>query len=342
MVIVVLNKHGTKIGKSYELFKFGIPGKSYYTEELIPAEQIEEIIVECNSSLTSGAINLAAKYAIPILFVKGKDIVSCIHPLTGHGTVRIRREQILAYHDERGVMFSTSIIEAASNNKVRLLKQMKRTRDLEENIEREIEGEIEGIERIIKELRKSVELIEQHRNYLFAKEAEITKKYYICIGKLLKPTILFEGRTRRPPKDAVNAMLSYGYTILTAQMLKATIIAGLEPHAGFLHTDRAGKVSFVLDIIEIFRQPVVDRLVFNLLSKKKIKEEDFNKSEKDCLMKEDTKKKYLDELFQRFREKNVEYNGKITSFRRVFIEEARKAGKFFMQKGKYQPFVYRY
>ncbi len=59
-------------------------------------------------------------------------------------------------------------------------------------------------------------------------------------------------------------------------------------------------------------------------------------------MKEDTKKKYLDELFQRFREKNVEYKSKITSFRRVFIEEARKAGKFFVQKGKYQPFVYKY
>ena len=69
------------------------------------------------------------------------------------------------------------------------------------------------------------------------------------------------------PNDAVNAALNYGYGILTSHVWGAVMNAGLEPFAGLLHTDRSGKPSFVLDLVEEFRQPIVDRPIFAWLFK---------------------------------------------------------------------------
>jgi len=77
----------------------------------------------------------------------------------------------------------------------------------------------------------------------------------------------FQGREHRGPADAVNAMLNYGYGILYGHVWGAVMNAGLEPFAGFLHTDRSGKPSLVLDLTEEFRQPVVDRAVLAWLNR---------------------------------------------------------------------------
>src|SRR5207248_8007396 len=71
----------------------------------------------------------------------------------------------------------------------------------------------------------------------------------------------FLGRASRGAQDEVNSLLNYGYGILYAQVWGAVLNAGLEPFAGFLHVDRPGKPSLVLDLVEEFRQPIVDRVV---------------------------------------------------------------------------------
>jgi len=79
---------------------------------------------------------------------------------------------------------------------------------------------------------------------------------------LLPERLHFEGRRTQGAMDAVNSCLNYGYGMLTSHVWGATLNAGLEPFAGFLHTDRSGKPSLALDLVEEFRQPVVDRAVF--------------------------------------------------------------------------------
>lgn len=84
---------------------------------------------------------------------------------------------------------------------------------------------------------------------------------------LLADHVSFEGREHRGATDQVNAALNYGYGILYAQVWGAIMNAGLEPFAGFLHVDRPGKPSLVLDLIEEFRQPLVDRPVIAAFNK---------------------------------------------------------------------------
>ncbi len=327
MVILVISTYGTKIGKTKELFKITRP-QNEFQEELFPAEQVEEIIVESTGSISNGAIALASRYAIPILYMKGNQPLACIHPFVAHGTVQVRREQIKAYDDERGIRFVERLLKAATENKMKIIKEMVRVRRLEILEEKEIEKELVRINILKDDLTISSKKIDDCRGYFFAREAEITKRYYNCIKLLIKGSMGFKGRTRRPPRDPVNALLSYGYAVLTAQIHKAVIIAGLEPYAGFLHTDRSGKISFVFDIIELFRQPVIDRLVFTLIERKMMKKKDFE-GENGVKMKENTKKQYLEYLFERMRSDNVKYKGKKTSFMKIFVDQVREVGLFF-------------
>ncbi|MDO8691572.1 MAG: CRISPR-associated endonuclease Cas1 [Dehalococcoidia bacterium] len=84
---------------------------------------------------------------------------------------------------------------------------------------------------------------------------------------LLLPDFGWEGRVTRGATDLVNSCLNYGYGILYSHVQRAVLLAGLDPYAGFVHVDRAGKPSLVLDLTEEFRQMVVDRTIFGLLNR---------------------------------------------------------------------------
>jgi CRISPR-associated protein Cas1 len=91
--------------------------------------------------------------------------------------------------------------------------------------------------------------------------------YWRQIANLVPAECGFDGRDNSPGSDAVNSALNYGYGILYAHVWGAVMNAGLEPFAGLLHVDRSGKPSLVLDLVEEFRQPVVDRAIFTWLNK---------------------------------------------------------------------------
>jgi CRISPR-associated protein Cas1 len=113
---------------------------------------------------------------------------------------------------------------------------------------------------------------------LMGKEGAASQTYFSTFGKIFKGDgsgFAFERRTRRPPKDPVNAMLSFGYTLLFNEALLILEQTGLDPYLGFLHAPQYSRASLALDIIEEFRSVVVDTLVLNLVSKNIFKADDF-------------------------------------------------------------------
>lgn len=105
------------------------------------------------------------------------------------------------------------------------------------------------------------------RQAVLTLEAGAAKRYWEAARALLLPELGWERRETRGATDAVNVCLNYGYGILYGEMERALLLAGLDPYAGFLHVDRAGKPSLALDLIEEFRQAVVDRTIFGLLNR---------------------------------------------------------------------------
>ncbi len=104
-------------------------------------------------------------------------------------------------------------------------------------------------------------------------EGDAARNYFDVFNLLIRQQregFVMSGRTRRPPLDAVNALLSFGYAILTHEMAGALESVGLDPAVGFLHVDRPGRLSLALDLLEEFRPVIADRLVLALINLKQV------------------------------------------------------------------------
>ena len=105
------------------------------------------------------------------------------------------------------------------------------------------------------------------RGQLLSIEGRAAQKYWQAVGALLLVEPGWPGRRTQGATDSFNAALNYGYGILYSQIERALVLAGLDPYAGFLHVDRPGKASLVFDLVEEFRQTVVDRTVIAIFNR---------------------------------------------------------------------------
>ncbi|MFH5805997.1 type I-C CRISPR-associated endonuclease Cas1c [Alienimonas sp. DA493] len=127
-------------------------------------------------------------------------------------------------------------------------------------------------------------------------EGEAARTYFAAFGDLLAgdPAFAFAGRSRRPPRDAVNALLSFLYAMLTHDAKSAAESCGLDCQVGFLHRDRPGRPSLALDLIEEFRPLLADRVALTLINRRQIKPSGFATSETGAVtMDEATRKAVL-------------------------------------------------
>lgn len=134
---------------------------------------------------------------------------------------------------------------------------------------------------------------EQLRGY----EGEAASIYFGVFDQLIlqqKKDFPFRGRNKRPPVDKVNALLSFVYTLLTNNITSALESVGLDPYVGYLHTDRPGRVSLSLDLIEELRAVLADRFVLTLINKKIVSGKNFSTKENGAvLMDEELRKRVL-------------------------------------------------
>ena len=127
-------------------------------------------------------------------------------------------------------------------------------------------------------------------------EGEAASVYFGVFNQMIlqqKKDFVFSGRTKRPPLDNVNAMLSFVYTLLTGMVASALETVGLDPYVGFMHADRPGRVSLALDLIEELRPVLADRFVLALINRKMITGKDFTKKEDGAVLMSDKARKNL-------------------------------------------------
>ena len=116
-------------------------------------------------------------------------------------------------------------------------------------------------------------LSSQDMEVLRGLEGDAANAYFSAFPSLIRnknPKFAFSGRSRRPPRDAVNAILSFLYVLLAQDCRAAAETHGLDPQMGFLHRDRPGRMSLALDLMEEFRAPVADRLCLSLINRRQI------------------------------------------------------------------------
>lgn len=137
-------------------------------------------------------------------------------------------------------------------------------------------------------------------------EGDAARQYFStfdCMILQQKEDFKFGERTRRPPRDNVNAMLSFGYSLLAHDVEAALLSIGLDPYVGFMHSDRPGRISLALDIMEELRAIFVDRFVLSLINLKQIAAKNFlHKESEGVLLTDDARKVFLTEWQKRKQE----------------------------------------
>lgn len=154
---------------------------------------------------------------------------------------------------------------------------------------------------------------------------------------MFKKELVFDKRTRRPPKDPVNAILSLGYTMITNEILGLVIAHGLDPYIGFLHGIVYGRPSLALDLVEEFRHPIIDRLTLNLFNNELLTQDDFKPvAENGVYLTSEGIKKYF-QLYEQRLKSSLKKN-KPDNFRSVMKRQVLKMAQSIQNLQPYNPF----
>jgi len=178
------------------------------------------------------------------------------------------------------------------------------------------------------------ECIDRERGALLAVEGAAGRLYWRGF-QLLVGAERFEGRRHRGAADPVNAALNYGYGILYSKVWASLMVAGLEPFAGFLHVDRPGKPSLVLDVVEEYRQPVVDRTVVAIFTRGT--QVGMENGRLDLEARREVASRVLARL-----ETPVPYEGKKVPLRAVMQAQAHHLAMAFRGERRYRPYRFRW
>ena len=139
-------------------------------------------------------------------------------------------------------------------------------------------------------------------------EGEAASVYFSVFDELIlqqKKDFYFHGRNKRPPLDNVNAMLSFAYSLLASMCGSALESVGLDPYAGFFHTDRPGRMSLALDLMEEFRSIMADRFVLTLINKRIMKSDHFMKKENGAVIMSDEGRKLFISAWQSKKQETI-------------------------------------
>lgn len=238
----------------------------------IPVLNIESIVTFGYVGASPGVMKLCADCGIGLTFLSPSG--SFIGRMQGkvRGNVLLRKAQYALAED------ATRCTELA---KVCIAGKIHNSRSVLRRYIRDYGacGEVEDAIRMLDVAKRNV-LKSDSRDSIRGLEGEAASNYFSVFGNLIihqKSTFPFAGRNRRPPKDAVNAMLSLAYTLLTSDVVSALETVGLDPYVGFLHTIRPGRASLALDMVEELRAYLGDRFVLSLINRKQVSEKDFLK-----------------------------------------------------------------
>jgi CRISPR-associated protein Cas1 len=166
-------------------------------------------------------------------------------------------------------------------------------------------------------------------------------KYFGAFSGVLQPPWFFHDRTRRPPRDPFNAMLSFGYTLLLSSVTTAVVIAGLDPCVGFIHPEYRGRPSLALDMMEEFRSPIVDRMVIASCNQGFFKIEDFAPEEDGGIRMNGAAKKLFLKLYGERLRTSVKNDGtgQRSDYENHIRMQAAMLVKSLRDQGEYLPFI---
>ncbi|NEZ41045.1 type I-C CRISPR-associated endonuclease Cas1c [Paenibacillus alvei] len=268
----------------------------------LPLHNLEAIISFGYTGASPALMGYCADRNISITFLtmSGRFLARVIGQ--SKGNVVLRKKQYAISEDESwSVKIARNFIVAKIYNHKWMVERMTRDYPLRIDVA-QFKKVSEQLSSLMIEVR-ACEDLERLRGL----EGQAAVSYNKVFGHMIlqqQDDFYFHARSRRPPLDNVNAMLSLAYTLLAHDMASALEAVGLDAYVGFLHRDRPGRVSLALDVMEELRGVYADKFVLALINKRILNKDDFFKKENGAvLMTDDARKKFLDAWQKKKQEK---------------------------------------
>lgn len=338
--MLIIDQFGAYLSKHSERLQVKVKGELVAEAPVLNLSCV--LVLSHGVSLSSDAVRLCADNGIPVYFFSSRgEPYATLYAAGLGGTVQTRRAQYAAWTDARGVTIAAACTTGKLLNQVRLLKYLAKNRKHTDPVRHQaLRAAAEKVAAHIAELddwRRATVTLEQDtaRAALLAIEGRAAQAYWEGIALLVPPELAWPGRVGRGAEDPFNAALNYGYGVLYGQVERAIILAGLDPYAGFIHTDRPGKPSLVLDLIEEFRQPVVDRVVLGLVGQGVVLEQ-----EEEHRLTMPVRRTLAERVLQRLEESAERYEGKRQKLRWILQSQARHLAAYLRgERAHYDPFI---
>ena len=259
----------------------------------VPAETLEVIEVFGKVQVTTQCMTECLKRGVNILFYSANGAYFGRLISTSHVNVQRQRKQAdICKNESFKLAFSQKIIDAKIHNQIVILRRY--ARSCCQNINRPV-----------------VEMQNMHKKVLLAKNIEqvmgyegtAAKIYFRTLGELIDPDFAFTGRSRRPPMDPFNSMISLGYSIIMNELYGKIEGKGLNPYFGIMHKDREKHPTLASDLMEEWRAVLIDSVALSMINGHEVSTDDFYSGveQPGVFLEKEAFKKYIKKLEIKFR-----------------------------------------
>ncbi len=306
----------------------------YVTEKekkVIPVETVDSIYIFGETTLNKKLLEFLSQKHIPVHFFNYFEYyVGTYYPreYMNSGLLLVRQVEHYLNPEWRLGLARAFVYSALSNMLFNLRVYASRGKPLKDYISE--------IESLFPELNKADSPLK-----LMAVEGRAREIYYKTFDLILEnPDFSFETRTRRPPANRLNALISFGNSLLYTTTLSEIYRTHLDPRIGYLHETNERSFSLNLDISEVFKPLIVDRVIFSLINRREIKKEDFHKHLEGVFLSERGMKKFIQAYEKRLSETIMHKKlGRKVSYKRLLRLECYKLYKHFLGEEVYIPFI---
>lgn len=358
MATLYLTEQQTLVHKDGDTLVVDIPANKETNQPKrkvrVPLMKVERVVVQGTSTITSPALAAMLENHIEVTFLNqyGRFQGHLAPAFSKNGQLRLAQTATYHHPTRHHHLTRAFIIGKLTNLRTMLLRaNRKHTHETITQATETIKQTIETAQNLPPDttpLDPSAPQTDTAYGRLQGLEGNATASYFGCFPHLLNQPGLFNGRSRRPPLDPANALLSYGYTILLNQVMSAICTIGLDPYIGYLHRSQYGKPALALDLMEEFRPLIVDSTVLTLFNNNILTSKEFITELPDSprsavRLTENGRRTFLTKLEARFDETitHPTFNYKAT-YRRCIELQTRLLAKYLMNEiPTYPPFTVR-
>lgn len=329
-----------KINKEYHIVEDGILTKKDYAllfesetgKHHLPVEVLDQINFYGNVTLCSNVFQTLSKNNIKLsVFDKYGNLSGSFIPCSYDKDATAFLKQVSIYNDEKKRLELAKKMEIASFHNMR-----SNLRYYYKKGAAALADKIDYLTDAIKEINEATSV-----NTLLLVEARARQTYYHAFNEIVHGNkFVFYKRSKQPPLDEMNAMISFGNTLLYNEFLRIIFLTSLDPKIGIVHATNRRSYSLNLDFADIFKPIIVDRIIFTLINCHIIEKEHFEGTDDGAVLLNKTGKRIFLQEFQNKLETYVNYKGKRQNYQNLLIREVREFMRSIEKDEKYHPYKY--